>query len=160
MAYDTSKFANMSTAANGAALSMEQIKKAMSDLQASPLFAEVSLRRRRSASDLGDLFNPLVRGPSIKSMFGVPVLVNRFLPPEGAKIQVRQLYLKDGTPLLREKFIATENRWWLEQFGTQPVMYFLGTDDALMMHPRVQEMVERMKDRLEGDILKSMTGGK
>jgi hypothetical protein len=38
-------------------------------------------------------------------------------PPPPAKIHVHQIFLKDGTPLLPEKFLAEQNAWWAAMFG-------------------------------------------
>lgn len=38
-------------------------------------------------------------------------------PPPPPKVQVRQIFLKDGTPLLSAKFLAETNAALIERFG-------------------------------------------
>src|ERR1041384_2211608 len=55
------------------------------------------------------------------------------LLPLAPKIGVRQICLKDGSPLLSPAFIERENRWWRAQFGE--VEQAFQTADRIFMPP-------------------------
>lgn len=86
-----------------------------------------------------DLFDCLVpRG----ALFGRKIYD---APPPQPKIQVRQLYLSDGTPLLPPDFLATENAWWINEFGYHEDMfrdkvYLLGSY-GIVMRPEYRHMI-------------------
>lgn len=78
-----------------------------------------------------DLFNP----------FRMPMrLAGRDIyeePPPPPKIQVHQIFLKDGTPLLPEAFLREQNARWAADFGYRDAlckdkMFLLGSYGILM----------------------------
>lgn len=49
------------------------------------------------------------------------------MPPQPAKIEVRDIKLSDGTSILPASFRAEMNAWFLERFGRRPeVAYMIG----------------------------------
>jgi hypothetical protein len=74
------------------------------------------------------------------------------LLPLAPKIGVRQICLKDGSPLLSPAFIERENRWWRAQFGE--VEQAFQTADGIFMPPGMYEKVRKhLADEVERDIL-------
>lgn len=73
----------------------------------------------------------------MNTFMGIKVVECPWIKPVPA-IQVRNITLADGTPLLRPDFLAQENAWWKEQYGTNDVAYmFSGTlGQAIAMHPK------------------------
>jgi hypothetical protein len=66
--------------------------------------------------------------PMRPSFAGLDVIVDK---GPGPKIQVRQIYLKDGTPLLSKAFLAEQNAKWIASHGYREDlfkehMYILG----------------------------------
>lgn len=59
----------------------------------------------------------------LPTLMGLHVVEVPWLGPVPA-IEIRDIKLKDGTPLLSPEFRARENRWWLVRFGTRDVAYF------------------------------------
>jgi hypothetical protein len=89
-----------------------------------------------------DLFNP----------FRMPFrLMGREIydaPPPAPKIQVRQIYLNDGTPLLPTEFLAEQNNWWAAEFGYRDdpfkdKIYLLGSY-GMVMRPEYRHMITSM----------------
>lgn len=97
--------------------------------------------------------------PSVEAMTfaGVRVICSPFLP-RAPRIGVKQIYLKDGTPLLSPTFIEQENRWWRERFGEVDQAY--RTPDGVFVPPAMyQELRRRMVDAVEADILNGFGAG-
>lgn len=100
----------------------------------------------------GNLF-----GDTPRSVFGgVPIITSPFLPPEQPAIQVRDICLKDGTPLLSAQFLARENAWWRERYGMRPVAFMLG--DTMAVHPQVQALIAKACKSLDSDMMNIMMG--
>ncbi len=69
-------------------------------------------------------------------------------PPPQPKIQVRQIFLSDGTPLLSPGFLAEQNAWWTAQFGYRDdpfkdKIYLLGSY-GMVMRPEYRHMIVNM----------------
>lgn len=66
-------------------------------------------------------------------------------PPPLPKIQVRQLFLSDGTPLLPAEFLAAENAWWLNEFGYADDIFrdkvFLLGSYGIVCRPEYRQMI-------------------
>jgi hypothetical protein len=86
----------------------------------------------------------------------VPIITSPFLPHEQPAIQVRDICLKDGTPLLGNEFLARENAWWKEQYGMRPVAFMVG--GAVAAHPKVQAMISSAVKAFDDDMLNVMFG--
>jgi hypothetical protein len=65
---------------------------------------------------------------------------------------VRDITLKDGTPLLSREFLARENKWWLDTFGTKQVAFILDGQQAIAIGSRIKAALER-------EIERSLLGG-
>lgn len=66
-------------------------------------------------------------------------------PPPLPKIQVRQIYLKDGTALLPQGFLDAENAWWLNEFGYHEDIFrdkvFLLGSYGIVCRPQYRQMI-------------------
>lgn len=95
----------------------------------------------------------------IRTVFHGYDIIESSILPRPAKIAVLQLYLKDGTRLLRPEFIAHENMQWRALYGQvdEPTAYRIG--DQIFAPP---EMMARLRkaiaDGAEREIVKAMTG--
>lgn len=87
---------------------------------------------------------------------GVSIVASPFLPHEQPAIQVRDIRLKDGTPLLSTQFLARENAWWRDRFGMRPVAFMVG--DSVAAHPKVTDMLRKVLDHNEQQMLDIMLG--
>ena len=87
---------------------------------------------------------------------GTPIITSAFLPDEQPAIQVRDIRLKDGTPLLGSEFLAGENAWWREQYGMRPVAFMVGGQMAV--HPKVRAIIAGACKALDDDLLRVMLG--
>lgn len=92
---------------------------------------------------------PVTRSPAgsplfpTSTLFGMQVVTSPFIPDEVPRIQVRDITLKDGTPLLSREFLARENKWWLESFGTKQVAFILDDARAIAIGSRLKEALDR-----------------
>jgi hypothetical protein len=87
-----------------------------------------------------------------RTLFGLKVITSPYIPEEVPRIQVRDITLKDGTPLLSRDFLARENKWWLDSFGTKQVAFILDSQQAIAVGTRLKEALDRQ-------IAQSLMGG-
>lgn len=96
---------------------------------------------------------PATRSPAgsplfpTSTLFGMKVITSPFIPDEVPRVQVRDITLKDGTPLLSREFLARENKWWLDTFGTKQVAFILDSQQAIAIGSRIKAALEREIER-------------
>ena len=70
------------------------------------------------------LRDPMSRNPFALSFLGMNVIE---APPPPPKIQVRDIRLSDGTPILSDAFRSEMNSWLAAQFGYREALLKAGT---------------------------------
>lgn len=79
------------------------------------------------------------------TLMGIRVMPSPHVQPVPV-IQVRDIKLKDGTPILSPAFRAEMNRWFLERFGTVDVAYMFDRSafgpGGILMNPKQVAMLQ------------------
>jgi hypothetical protein len=78
----------------------------------------------------------------MNTFMGIRVVEVPGLEPKPC-IEVRDIKLKDGTPLLSRAFLSRENSWWKDRFGVNEVAYFFnsGWAQGIVMSPKTACML-------------------
>jgi hypothetical protein len=63
---------------------------------------------------------------NIHDFCGLKIITSPLMPDETPVLQVRDIRLKDGTPILSPKFLSETNDWLLKRFGKQGVAFMFG----------------------------------
>jgi hypothetical protein len=79
----------------------------------------------------------------MNSLFGLRLIQSDIVPAEVARVSVRMVKLKDGTVITTPEFLARENAWYREQFGTRQVSFiFQGPlGNGLVINPKHAAML-------------------
>jgi len=119
--------------------------------------ADAGMMKGLTAKNIRDSMTQLGLGHG-SPLPGVPVniSISPFLPAEQPAIQVRDICLKDGTPLLGPVFLALENAWWKAEYGMRPVAFVVGGQVAV--HPSVYALIKQAVKSVDEQMAGVMLG--